>query len=248
MKPTLASLALAALLASAVTGCSPAQSHGASSPHAALADAGLVVSGEGSARAASDCAVLRLGISAFRPTMADARQASASAQSRVLAALTSRGIAALDVQTEQLSLAPEFDYQERTRVLRGYNATNIVRVMLRNPAIAGEIVDATVTAGGDDTRVDGISFELEDDAPLRIEARTKAIEDARTKAAQLAKELGVELGEVLSIEEVASGPIGPPAYARFEAKAAAADPTQVASGSIEATVSVRVRWAIRPRS
>ncbi len=177
--------------------------------------------------------------------MAEARSAGAAAQQRVIAALTGKGIAAVDVQTEQLSLAPQYDEGENGRTLRGYVATNTVPVTLLNPAIAGDVVDATAAAGGDDTRVDGINFELEDRTAIRAKARKRAIADARGKATQLAKELGVELGEVVAVEETVAASPGP-MYKRAEAKSAGGDAsTPVAAGAIEARVGVRVRWAIR---
>lgn len=210
----------------------------------AAEDAGIAVSGEGDANAPPDCAVVRVGIEAHRPSMAEARAASAAAQQKVLASLQGKGIAPVDIQTEQLSLSPQYDYGEKGRTLRGYVATNTVRVTLRNPAIAGEVVDATVAAGGDDTRVDGIAFELEDQTGIRAQARQRAIADARGKAVQLAKELGVQLGEVIAVEETVASSPGP-AYMRAEAKSAGGPATPVAAGAIEARIAVRVRWAIK---
>jgi uncharacterized protein YggE len=239
-------VSVAALVASlALVGCGHhGEGHHPRHGGQAAEDAGIVVSGEGDANAPPDCAVVRVGIEAHRPSMAEARAASAAAQQKVLASLQARGVAPADVQTEQLSLSPQYDYGEKGRTLRGYVATNTVRVTLRNPAIAGDVVDATVAAGGDDTRVDGISFELEDQTAIRARARERAIADARGKATQLAKELGVQLGEVLAVEETVAASPGP-MYMRAEAKSAGAGPsTPVAAGAIEARVGVRVRWAI----
>lgn len=207
------------------------------------AQTGIVVQGEGRAEAPPDIAILRVGIEARRPTMAEAREASASAHARVLEAVRGLGIAPADVQTEQLSLAAEHDYTEQGRVLRGYLATNVVKVRLRDVRRAGELVDAAVAAGGDDARVDGVSFEIEDQTALRAEARRRAIADARAKAEQLAAEIGATVGEPVFVEEVSAVTPGP-VMMRMEAAQAADARTQVEAGALETRVEVRVRWAI----
>jgi len=203
------------------------------------ADSGIVVQGEGEAQAAPDLAVLRVGVEAHRPTMAEAREASASAQTRILDAVRALGVAAADVQTEQLTLAPDYEYGEAGRRLRGYVATNVVSVRIRDVARAGEIVDATVGAAGDDARVDGVAFEIEDGTALRAEARRRAVADARAKAEQLAAELGGRVGDPIFVEETAVNPPGP-----MMMRLAADASTPIAAGELTMNVSVRVRWTL----
>lgn len=232
-------LSLALLLSlGSLTGCAARSARGA---QYATAEAGIVVTGEGQADAAPDLAVVRVGIEARRPTMAEAREANASAQARLLEAVRGLGVESADIQTEQLSLQAEYDYTDAGRQLRGYLATNTVRVRLRDVSRAGAVVDATVTAGGDDARVDGVSFEIEDPTALRVEARRRAVADARVKAEQLAAELGATVGEPIFIEEVGVSAPGP-IMMRMAANADTATPVE--AGTLETNVSVRVRWAI----
>lgn len=232
-----ACLALASLGGCAANGIAPAAP-------AAAADAGIIVTGEGEARATPDIATLRLGIEAHRPSMAEARTASAAAQARILESLKSFGVVAADIQTEQLSLAPQYDYGEKGRTLRGYVATNMVRVKLRDISKVGAIVDAAAAAGDDDTRVDGLSFELADTATVRAEARRLAVADAKKKAEQLAAELGAKIGEPIAIEEVAVHAPGPVMMRDMAMMKGGAESTPVEAGSVEARVTVRVRWAL----
>lgn len=204
---------------------------------------GISVSGEGEARGKPDIAVLRLGVEATRPSMEEARAASAAAQSRIMVVLKNNGVADADVVTEHLTFAPQYHYAEQGRTLRGYTATNIVRVTVRDLSKVSGIVDGAAKAGDNDVRVDGLSFEVSDPAPLRAEARKQALEDAKAKAKQLAEGLGVDIGEPLAIEETsysAPTPIFMPAAKMMEAS----DSTPIAAGTVDARVSVRVRWAI----
>lgn len=227
------------LALAAGTGCA---AHSARGAQYAPAETGIVVTGEGTAQAAPDIAVVRVGVEARRPTMAEARSANASAQTRLLEAVRGLGVASADIQTEQLSLTAEYDYTDAGRQLRGYLATNIVRVRLRDVSSAGAVVDATVAAGGDDARVEGVSFEIEDPSVLRVEARRRAVADARAKAEQLAGEIGATVGDPIFIEEVGVASPGP-IMMRMAAESADAA-TQVEAGTLETSVSVRVRWAI----
>jgi uncharacterized protein YggE len=225
-----------------VSGCAARSAQLAS--QYAPAESGIVVQGEGRTESAPDLAVLRVGIEARRPTMAEARSANATAQTRVLEALRGLGVETSDVQTEQLSLSAEYDYTESGRQLRGYLATNMVQVRLRDVSRAGAVVDAVVTAGGDDARVDGLSFDVTDRTAMRAEARRRAVADARAKAEQLASEIGASIGDPVFIEEVSASVPGP-IMMRMEAASAGNDATPVAAGALETRIEVRVRWAIR---
>lgn len=233
------SLSFALLLAlGSLSGCAGRSAQGV---QYAPAETGIVVTGEGRADAAPDLAVVRVGVEARRPTMAEAREANATAQARLLEAVRGLGVAPADIQTEQLSLQAEYDYTDAGRQLRGYLATNMVRVRLRDVSRAGAVVDATIAAGGDEARVDGVSFEIEDPTALRVEARRRAVADARVKAEQLAAEIGATVGEPIFIEETGVAVPGP-VMMRMAAGADAATPVE--AGTLETSVSVRVRWAI----
>ena len=56
-----------------------------------------------------------------------------------------------------------------------------------------------------------LSFSVEDEEKIKVEARKKAIENAKEKAKVLAKDLGVRLGKMVSFSESGGGY---PIYAR----------------------------------
>lgn len=207
-------------------------------------DQGIQVVGEGDAEARPDRARFEVGVEARRPTTSAAREASASAQRRVLDALRAAGVGEDDVQTSQLSIQPEYEYTERGQNLLGYTARNTVSVRVTAIDRLSEIVDSAVRAGGDDVRMQGLRFELSDPAALRAEAREEAMTRARSTAEQLARLAGVELGEPIAIEESASG--GEVPVPMMMARAEAADTaTPIEAGTTEVRVQLRVRWSIR---
>ena len=60
-----------------------------------------------------------------------------------------------------------------------------VTAKIRNIDKAGGIIDAVAIAGGDLTRIDGISFSVDDPSSYYTEARKLAVADAKAKASSL---------------------------------------------------------------
>jgi hypothetical protein len=78
-------------------------------------------------------------------------------------------------------------------------------VKLRDLARAGAVISQAADAGGDATRIRGLSFDIEDDSALLAQARRKAFDEA--KAAELyAQASGRGLGRVVSINESVAAP------------------------------------------
>lgn len=233
--------AFGVLVSAFAAGCAPAA--GVATAGSGEAAAGVAVVGVGQAEAPPDTAIIRAGVEVRRPTVAEARPASAEAMRRVLDALVAAGVERDQVQTTQVTVTPDYDYTEAGRRLLGYTATNTVQVRIRRLEIVGPAMDAAVTAGGDDVQLQGVTFEIEDQEPLRAEARRQAIERARARAEQLAQLLSVELGAPVAVEETSAGEPSPVPMARMEAMRASAD-TPVEPGTSTVRVEVRVRWAI----
>jgi uncharacterized protein len=204
-------------------------------------DTGIRVSGTGTAEEVPDTAVFEIGVEVRRAAVAEARAEAARAQSAVLDALQSGGIADEDIQTAQLVVGPEFEHTHEGRRLRGYIATNMVRVRTQALEELGAILDAAVSAAGDDARLHGLRFELDDPAAAEARAREQALRQARAKAEQIAGHLGVALGAPLAVDE--NGTARPPEPVAMRAEDAAVTPIE--RGMIEVRVDVRVRWAIR---
>jgi uncharacterized protein YggE len=125
------------------------------------------------------------------------------------------------------------------RKLIGYQVTNTLSVKVRDLDSVGEIIDGVTESAGDLTRVDGISFAIEDSAELQDEARVAAITDLQEKARQVAALAGVELGRLVYISE--SGGAVPVPFARFESDsfAGAAQATSFQAGELDVVVSVQ---------
>ena len=233
-----AALALAALAA----GCS---GDGGDADTDAGPQRGISVTGYGTASGEPDIAVIALGVEALAESVADAREEAARAIAAVAAELREAGVADADVRTSSFSISPRYDYRSDRQELIGYRVTNTISVTARDLNGVGALLDRAAAAGGDATRVDGVSFRVEDTAALERQARINAIEDAKARADLYAEQLGVARGRVSGVQEVDFSPY-PVADARiqFAAAEAAPAPTQLFPGEYEVSARVGVVFAI----
>jgi uncharacterized protein YggE len=208
---------------------------------------GIWVNGEGKVTVTPDIATLSLGIEAQATTVAEAQYQAAIAMEAVMAALAENGVADKDIQTQYFSIyqVTKWDDFKDEQVVIGYRVTNMVTAKIRDIEQAGPIIDAVAAAGGDYTRINNISFSVDDPTPYYEQARQKAVADARAKAEQLADLAGVNLGQPTYISE---GTIYPPVVYRdvgMEAMAPVPAPTTpISPGEIELTLNVQVAYAI----
>jgi len=152
-------------------------------------------------------ATIGLGVVTEGADAASAMQANAARMSEVIAALKKRGLAARDIQTSQISLEPQYVYeQNHPPRLTGYRASNQVTVTVRDLARLGAAVDAVVSAGAN--QVGGISFGLSDPAAAENAAREAAVKALAAKAELYARATGYRLARLVSLSE--GGGYAPP--------------------------------------
>jgi uncharacterized protein YggE len=211
------------------------------SPHPAAAATRartITVVGTGEVRGTPDVADLTIGVSGRGATATDVLGRIADRAQKVIDALHDAGVSDDDIQTADLSVQPVLN---DAGDVTGYEATNTVTARIRDLTKAGAVVDAAAAKAGDDIRVQGITFSIDDDSALLAAARTKATKRARAQAEQLATGADVEVGEVRSISESTSAV--PVTYAADAAEKAASTP--VMPGSETLSVQATVVFAIR---
>lgn len=204
---------------------------------------GISVSGRGEVFGTPDTLTVTIGVSVGRPTVNEAVDIAARRATDLIDALQDLGVTEADIQTSNYSIYPEYDYREnQTPLITGYRVDNTLNIKIRDLERAGDVLDAATAAAGDEVRVNGVSFVLEDNDALLVAARTAAWEDAKAKAEQLADLAGVTLGTPVTISEsVGSVPV--PIYARAEtAPGDVATPIQ--PGQETVSVDITVTFAI----
>lgn len=207
-------------------------------------DIGIWVTGVGKVTVVPDVALLSLGIEAQATTVSEAQQEAAEAMDAVMNVIDGYGIDEKDIQTQLFSIQPVRRWDNGNEILIGYRVTNIVIVKVRNIDGAGSIIDAAVAAGGDNTRVNSISFTVDEPEAYYDAAREEAMADAEAKAKQLADLGGVKLGKPTYISEY-SGYISPIVIRGSEVdEALPASTTAISPGETEIQLTIQVVYSI----
>ncbi|HTY82109.1 MAG TPA: SIMPL domain-containing protein, partial [Dehalococcoidales bacterium] len=189
------------LTALAMAGCGAESSNGTVNVNGQ--QQGIWVSGEGKVTATPDIATISAGVQAQATAVSDAQSQASTAMDKVIAALKSNGVAAKDIQTQNFNIqkASRWDNTTQQEIVTGYMVTNTVTAKIRDVNNAGVVIDAVTNAGGDLTRINSISFSIDNPAPYQEQARQKAVADAAAKAKTLAGAAGVKLGKPVYINE-----------------------------------------------
>lgn len=205
------------------------------------------VSGTGKVSVAPDRADLTLSVEVQAKTAETARNLAANSMEALIKSVKNAGVADKDIQTRSVSLYPNYSPDTANKII-GYQLSNQVAVCIRDINKASDIIDSAVKAGGNTTRVQGISFAIDKPESALAEAREKAYANAKMKAEQYAKLSGVTLGSPLHISEGSDMPPVPMPYAEMRTmKAAMADSasTPVQAGEQEVSVTVDVIFGIQ---
>lgn len=206
----------------------------------------VTVVGNGMAGAAPDTALLHLGVETQGASPVEALDGCRRALEQVLAALRTEEVEPARIATSGLEVQQDWETGERGQRPTGYRATARLTARLVEPARAGLVAAAAVTAGGDAARVHGLRLVVGDQARVLALAREEAWRDARARAAQYAALAGAALGRVLRIEERAGAPEGPRAMpvGDFARAAALAAGPPVELGETSVWASVTVTWTL----
>jgi uncharacterized protein YggE len=203
----------------------------------------ITVTGVGTVSVVPDAVRFNATVSTLASTNAAALSSASKSAAAVRTALKDKGIAVKDIRSANISVYPEYNWTQETGTkITGYRASQSFDVLVRKAADAGTIIEAVVTAGGDNIQLGGVIPVTLNPATASEEARAAAVTNAKSKASSYAKLLGTSVGKVLSLEEQSS-----PVYSSpFPmAKAEAADSAvQIDLGEQDVTVTITVRWAL----
>ena len=242
LAPLALTLALPAAAQAQIAGQPPV------APHATL----LSLTAQGKSTRTPDLAVFNAGVVTQGVTASEALSANAAAMNRVIATLKKAGIADRDIQTSQISLNPVYSQPEygpngiprQEPRITGYQAVNNVTIRSRNVAGFGKVLDALVASGAN--QVNGPSFQMAEPAAAMDEARLDAMKSARARAELYARAAGLRVVRIVSISEGGGFSPPQPVYMRAMKAEAAAAPTPIAVGEVEAEVNLSVQFELAP--
>lgn len=157
-----------------------------------------------SLRTPPDEASMTVGTQAKAPTATAAVAANKTKTEKLLATIRSAGIRERDIQTQGIQLQPDYRWDNEPngrgrQTLVGYIASNSVQIKTRNIDKLTSLLDALTAAGADS--VYGPNFGISDPAPLRREARVRAMARGKDEASEYARNNGYTSVRLLSVEE-----------------------------------------------
>ena len=155
-------------------------------------------------RTPPDEASITVGTQAKASTATAAVAANKVKTEKLLATIRAAGIRERDIQTQGIQLQPDYRWDNEPngrghQTLIGYIASNSVQIKTRNIDKLTGLLDALTTAGAD--TVYGPNFAISDPAPLRKEARIRAMARGRAEASEYARNNGFTSVRLLSVEE-----------------------------------------------
>jgi len=157
-----------------------------------------------SLRTPPDEASMTVGTQAKASTATEAVALNKTKTEKLLATIRAAGIRERDIQTQGIQLQPDYRWDnvpggQGRQTLIGYIASNSVQIKTRNIDTLTSLLDALTKAGAD--TVYGPNFAISDPAPLRREARVRAMARGQAEATEYAKNNGYSTVRLLSVEE-----------------------------------------------
>ena len=248
-------VSLSSLVLAGAVACAPAMAQQPASGPTPMAMAHpapvptLVTNGQGETKLVPDRARLEISVQTRAATAAEAGAQNAKKQQSVLDALRRMGFTSEQLSTVNYNLFPEMQYDKNGQSPRvvAYNATNTIRVDIRDVGMIGKAIDASLEAGAN--MISSLSFYSSNTDAARRSALAAAVARARSDAEAMASAAG---GSVGALMELATSDFAPPViYNRAnmagDMSAKAAMPTPIEPGEQTVTATVVARWVFVPR-
>jgi uncharacterized protein len=209
----------------------------------------MTVTASAEVRAVPDMAIIQLGVSTRGSTAQEAMAKNNALANQIVDALKKLGIPDNQLQTSYINLSPVYSNPPPRDPpippqLIGFEANNVLAAELIGPdqlAKLGPAIDASVAGGAN--QIQGISFQLSDDQPFKVQALQAAGARARAKAEALALGLGVTISSVASATE--SDVQVTPVNRGATAPAPADSGTPVLPGELIVQAQVQVQFTIK---
>ena len=210
----------------------------------------VTVTGQGKVSYTPDLAIVTLGVQIDKVAKPeDALNQLNTKVTDIIEAIKKVGIGPENIQTQNYSLYPQYDYKDNVSTVSGYNANEqlVVKVSAydKDQNKLSQVIAAASKAGAN--QVNNLSFDASNMNDLKQQARIKAIEDAKSKSTVLASTAGVELRDITGWYEnmVNPTPMYSTDYGKGGLGGGAAVSPATPSGDREVMVEIGVTYNIK---
>jgi len=210
----------------------------------------VTVTGQGKVTYNPDLALVTLGVQIDKVAKPeDALNQLNTKVNGVIKAVKTLGIADENIQTQNYSLYPQYDYnKDNVSAVSGYSANQqlVIKVINydKDPGKLSSVIAAASKAGAN--QVNNLSFDASNMNDLKQQARILAITDAKTKSDALASAAGVKLEEITGWYENLINPV--PVYSDYGkggAGGGAVSVPSVPTGNREVVIEIGVTYNIK---
>lgn len=194
------------------------------------------VNGKGEVTVKPNQSSLLLGVIVDDMKVQNAQQKNSVISNQMIEALKNMGINQEDIETSSYTIDRIVDYQDSQEIFRGYRVSHIFKVIVKDIASVGKVIDVATENGANVVR--NVSFEVSDPEPYYVEALQKATLNAKSTAESIAKSLGLTINNIPEwiIEE--SVQLLRPQYS-MQTAVLSASTTPIQEGQIKISASVQ---------
>lgn len=192
----------------------------------------IIVTGRGKVTAIPDLAIIRLGVLSTGEILSDIQEENARISQSVLNGLRNMGVQ--DIRTYQYTIDKVYDYENNTRIDRGYQVRNMIEIQTGMLDSVGSIIDAAVSLGAN--IVESITFEVSATDQYYLEALRIALLNGTEKAVTMAEVINARLDSVPIRIVESSAPV--PLTRTFFGEGMVTTPVEPGTTQVEANVTM----------
>ena len=192
-----------------------------------------------------DQAIVYLLIETRSKSAEEAKNQNSLISEKVFSSLESIGIKKSDIEAENYNIYPEYDWSDNKQTLKGYIASNSIKIKTADFDNIGKIVDLSVDAGA---LVSYINFDLsiKKNNEYKSIVLSEASKDARVRAESIASGLGKKLGSLVSVSSSDYNYMPYPLYAMADSGVALEKAvTDIQPKNLEINAAVTVSYEIK---
>lgn len=200
------------------------------------------VSGEGKVKVAPDQALISIAIETKGIKAVEVKRENDTKMDAILKFIKKSNIAQEDIQTQRISLNPNYDYEKKKY---SYVATQSVQILLKDLSKYDTLMEGLVNEGIN--RIDNVEFKSSQLLQLQSDARKLAMKDAKSKAEDYVSVLNQKVGKALLISDNSQVFMPQPRMYAMKSSMAmdeSAPRETLAIGEIEITANVTVSFGL----
>lgn len=198
----------------------------------------MILTGKGQVTATPDLAILRLGVQTTGENLSNVQTENAELTQAVLSAIRQLGVN--EIQTHQYTIDKLFEFENGTRIDRGYSVRNILEIKTQDLDLVGALIDTAVANGAN--VVDFISFEFSEADRYYRHALNLALRDAFQKAESITDSLGITFNHIPYRITESTVQVSPFTPIQTRGELAFSTPIEAGSTIIEASVIVEFEY------